>query len=240
MLSRAPVQTACIACIVSVFGCKSPASNASAPATSASAAPTGSAKAAPVASTPTGFQVPIGPRLAILAGTGVGPIRFGATVATIERLMEAPCEVKLPDKCRYIMQAIEFELKDGAVDRMVIHRHERPAGPDAQGKPQSYGFFNGGIPPYLGFGMVPSALIKELGAPVSVEKVTTPNDFNTVERDTYPGMVLEYDRYTNGNTILGGVILTKADTNPTPALPAITASAEAPKKSQAHATPKQK
>jgi hypothetical protein len=228
MFSRALVQSASLACVLSVFGCKSTTDTAT---SVASASPMASASApAPVPTpSPSSFKVPIGPRLAILAGTGIGPIRFGATVATIERLMEAPCELKTPDKCRYIMQAVEFELKDGVVDRIVIHRHERPAGPDAKGVPQTYGFFNGGIPPYLGFGMIPSALIKELGPPASAEKVTTPNDFNTVERDTYPGMVLEYDRYTNGSIILGGVILTKADTNPTPAIhtaaPAVSAAA---------------
>jgi hypothetical protein len=193
-------------------------------------APSKSATPVVAASAPKpSFQVPIGPRLAILAGEGIGPIRFGATVATIERLMEAPCEMKTPDRCRYIRQAVEFELKDGVVNRIVIHRHERPAGPDAQGTPQFYGFFNGGIPPYLGLGMIPSAIQKELGPPVSVEKVTAPNDFDTVERDTYPGMVLEYDRYTNGNLILGGVILTKAKINPTPALSASPAASAAPK-----------
>jgi hypothetical protein len=215
MLSRAAVQTAYLTCILAVFGCKSTATKPSPAAPSASRAAPAVASAE---STRGSFQVPIGPRLAILAGTGVGPIRFGATVATIERLMEAPCELKTPDKCGYVVRAVEFELKDGVVDRIVIHRHERPAGPDAQGKPQTYGFFNGGIPPYLGFGMIPSAIQKVLGPPASVEKVTTPNDFDTVERDTYPGMVLEYDRYTNGNVILGGVILTKANTNPTPGI----------------------
>jgi len=127
-------------------------------------------------------------------------------------------------------------LKDGVVERMVINRKDRPAGPDAQGKPQVYGFFNGGIPPYLGLGMIPSALQKELGPAPKTEQITTPNDNNTVERDTYPGMVLEYDRYTNGNIILGGVILTKADVNPTPAVH------EAPPGASAHppATPKKK
>ena len=218
MLLRA-TSIACLVCLLSLNACKSTAksSPAAAPSASVSAAASASASAAPSAD-PRTFQVPIGPRLAILAGTGVGPIRFGATVATIERLMEAPCTVKTPDECRYIAQAIVFELKDGVVDRMRIQRKDRPAGPDAQGKPQTYGFFNGGIPPYLGLGMVPAALVKELGPPVSSEKITTPNDNNTVQRDTYPGMVLEYDRYTNGNIILGGVILTKADVNPTPAI----------------------
>ncbi len=218
MLSRAALFVASSVCFLSTFGCKSrPGSSLAAASASALASASASASA-PIVQ-PRTVQVPIGPRLAILAGQGIGPIRFGATVATIERLMDAPCEVKTPDTCRYIMQAVEFDLKDGATDRIVIHRHERPAGPDAQGKPQVYGFFNGGIPPSLGFGMVPAAFLKALGPATSVEKVTTANDFNTVERDTYPGMVLEYDRYTNGNVILGGVILSKADVNPTPGLP---------------------
>lgn len=220
MLARVAVETAILACILAAFGCKSTATRPSpaAPSESALTAATAPSESASAAVPNPTFQVPIGPRLAILAGEGIGPIRFGATVATIERLMEAPCDQKTPDKCRYIMQAVEFELKDGVVNRMVLHRHERPAGPDAQGRPQIYGFFNGAIPPYLGFGMIPSAARELLGPPASVEKVTTPNDFNTVERDTYPGMVLEYDRYTNGNIILGGVILTKAKTNPTPGI----------------------
>lgn len=219
MFLRATTSTALFAALLSLCACKSNKTDvAGAASATASATTRTSPSAVPSASGPKSFQVPTGPRLAILAGTGVGPIRFGATVATIERLMEAPCEIKTPDQCRYIAQAIEFDLKDGVVDRMVINRKDRPAGPDAQGKPQTYGFFNGGIPPYLGLGMIPAALQKELGPAPKTEQVTTPNDNNTVERDTYPGMVLEYDRYTNGNVILGGVILTKADVNPTPAV----------------------
>jgi hypothetical protein len=225
MLSRAALLTASSACILSLFGCKSTTNSSSAVASaSASTSASASAPASAAAAHERSFQVPIGPRLAILAGQGVGPIRIGANVATIERLMEAPCEIKTADKCRYIVRGVEYELKDGVTDRIVIHRHERPAGPDAEGKPQTYGFFNGAIPPYLGFGMIPSAILKVLGPPTSIEKVTTPNDFNTVERDTYPGMVLEYDRYTNGNVILGGAIITKADVPPPPAQ-----SASAPK-----------
>ena len=75
--------------------------------------------------------------LAIQAGQGVGPIRIGATVATIERLMAAPCEVKTESVCRYIKRAVEFDLdKSGVTDRIVVHRHDRPAGPDAKGEPQ--------------------------------------------------------------------------------------------------------
>lgn len=218
MVLRVAISTALIASVLPLTACKSKATTAPAASTSASGSAAPLASATPSAVAPRTFQVPIGPRLAILAGTGIGPIRFGATVATIERLMEARCDVKTADQCRYIAQAVEFDLKDGVVERMVINRKDRPAGVDAQGKPQTYGFFNGGIPPYLGLGMIPSALQKELGPAPKSEQVTTPNDNNTVQRDTYPGMVLEYDRYTNGNVILGGVILTKADVNPTPAI----------------------
>ena len=150
--------------------------------------------------------------LAIQAGQGVGPIRIGATVATIERLMEAPCEVKTESVCRYIRRAVEFDLdKNGVTERIVVHRHDRPAGPDAKGEPQVYGFFNGGIPPGVGLGMIPKAVIDMLGPPKSSERVSTANDFDTVDRDTYPGgMVLEYDEYKkSGRVLLGGVIITK-------------------------------
>ena len=153
--------------------------------------------------------MPEGPVLAIEAGKGVGPIRLGATVATIERLMAAPCEVKTATVCRYIVRAVEFELKDGVTDRITVHRHERPAGPDARGVPQEYGFFNGGIPPGAALGMVPSAVVKLLGKPQSVEAVTTQNENGTVQRATYPGMVLEFDKYKNGNVMLGAVIIAR-------------------------------
>jgi len=157
-------------------------------------------------------QLPEGPVLAIQAGQGVGPIRIGATVATIERLMGAPCEVKTASVCRYIRRAVEFDLdKNGVTERIVVHRHDRPAGPDAKGEPQLYGFFNGAIPPGVGLGMIPKAVLEMLGPPLSSERVTTANDFNTVDRDTYPnGMVLEYDEYKKSNRVmLGGVIITK-------------------------------
>lgn len=213
MVHGAALRPLSLICALAVFACRSP-DKTSQPGSVASGAGAISSASSAANGAPelprNSFQVPIGPRLAIQAGEGVGPIRIGATVATIERLMEAPCEIRKPDACRYITQAVEFELKDGVTDRIVIHRHERPAGPDAQGKPQIYGFFNGAIPPYIGFGMIPNAVLKVLGPPASVEQVTTPNDFNTVERDTYPGLVLEYDRYKNGNLILGGAIITKA------------------------------
>jgi hypothetical protein len=195
-------------------GCNSkkpaPASAASA-VTSTSAPASGAASIPPaVPAVTSSAQLPEGPVLAIQAGQGVGPIRIGATVATIERLMEAPCEVKTAEVCRYIVRAVEFHLnKDGFTDRIVVHRRDRPAGQDAHGKPQAYGFFNGGIPPGAGLGMVPKAVLEIIGKPLSSERVNEENPNHTIDRDTYPGMVLEYDEYTNGKVMLGGVIIAK-------------------------------
>ena len=212
--------TLALALATSVWGCKSPAKPeqagaSAAPLSSLSAAPPVAASAPGAAGAPEGahtVQMPEGPVLAIQAGQGVGPIRIGATVATIERLMAAPCEVKTESVCRYIKRAVEFDLdKSGVTDRIVVHRHDRPAGPDAKGEPQVYGFFNGGIPPGVGLGMVPKAVLEILGPPQSSERVSTANDFDTVDRDTYPGgMVLEYDEYKkSGKVMLGAVIITK-------------------------------
>ena len=196
-------------------GCNSKKSGATATSAIASATASAAPSAAPVTSAPAptlAARVPLpeGPVLAIQAGQGVGPIRIGATVKTIERLMEAPCEVKTADVCRYVVRAVEFDLKDGITERIVVHRKDRPAGVDALGRPQLYGFFNGGIPPGVGLGMIPSAVLELMGKPISSERVKVRNDNSTIDRDTYPGgLVLEYDEYTNGKVMLGGVIITK-------------------------------
>jgi hypothetical protein len=195
-------------------GCKSRGTG-SPPAANRVAGSSLGARAVPPASSPAPQidpgQLPEGPVLAIQAGKGVGPIRLGATVDTIERLMAAHCDVKTAEVCRYIRRAVEFHLaKDGVTDRIVVHRHERPAGLDASGTSQVYGFFNGGIPPGAGLGMVPKAIEEILGPAQSSARVSDKNEFNTIYRDTYPGgMVLEYDTYKNGKVMLGGVIIEK-------------------------------
>lgn len=148
---------------------------------------------------------PSGPKLAILAGKGVGPIRLGATVATVERLMQMKCDVRTPTVCRYINRAVEFELKDGKTVAIHIQRLWRPAGTDAHGKKRLYGQFYGAIPPDIMLGMRPWAVRKGIGKPLSVEKVTTPNPNHTIEIDHYKGMTLQYDKLDNGNTALGEI-----------------------------------
>lgn len=147
------------------------------------------------------YLVPVGPRLAILAGQGVGPIRLGATVKTIERLMGKPCEVKTPTVCRYTTRAVEFELgADGKTVRIRVHRMGRDAG---GGK--KYGVFNGAIPPDLQLGMTAKAVQEYLGPPQSVEQGSKGADPSTIVQHRYKGMILEYDQLPSGKAALGGV-----------------------------------
>jgi hypothetical protein len=190
--------------LVSLAGCsksKSSSQPDAAGATAANAATSASAKATPTQ--PTSFPIPVGPPLGIFAGESVGPIYFGATVKTIERHMLKPCEILTESKCRYITRAVEFELKDGVVSAIYVHRHDRPANPG------TYGVFNGGIPPDLRFGMYAWAIQEHLGKPKRVEKVLGKNPFNTEERHYYEGLVLDYDRLPNGNLVLGGARVVK-------------------------------
>jgi hypothetical protein len=152
---------------------------------------------------------PSGPMLAVMPGEGVGPIRLGATVGTIERLMDKRCEVLTEELCRYVTRGIDFHLQGGYTDWIHVQRAGRPAGVDFRGEPIEFGFFNGGIPPDLRLGMVPAAIQQYLGPPERIEPVPEPNGAFTVARDYYPGLVVEYDRYTNGRIILGGLRIFK-------------------------------
>jgi hypothetical protein len=205
--ARLGLATSLAACL---FACQH-APKSEPAATSSVAAPAASAPSAPAAQSSVVLpDVPIGPMFPIQAGVGIGPIRFGATVPTIERLMKAPCDVKNDTLCRYLNQAVEFYLKDGAVERIVIPCHERFT-TDAQGNRRKFGYFHGLIPPDLALGMLPLALEEKLGKAVKSETVAEPNETHTARRDSYPGMVLEYDRHPNGNLLLCGVTLTKLD-----------------------------
>jgi hypothetical protein len=155
------------------------------------------------------WSLPSGPVLAVLAGQGVGPIRIGATIATIERLMAAPCDVKTRDLCRYIGRAVEFQLENGAVKLINVQRAGRPAGKDGAGKVVEYGFFNGAIPPDLQLGMVPSALQEHLGQPRSVDRRDAAGPADRLEVHHYPGLRVEYDRLENGNLVASAFVIFK-------------------------------
>jgi hypothetical protein len=174
------------------------------PAPSSAAAPTQSSLRAPI-------PIPSGPAYPIAPGVGVGPIRFGATQKTIERLMEAPCDTASADVCRYVARAIEFRMKDGVVHAMAVQRRGRQAGKDAQGHPLSFGVFNGMIPPDLEVGMIPSAIQEYLGAPDRIEALKNPGPDGNAERHYYAGLTLTYDRLENGNLALGEALIEHSD-----------------------------
>jgi hypothetical protein len=151
---------------------------------------------------PHNWPLPSGPVLAILANQGVGPIRIGATVATIERLMALRCEVKDATVCRYPSRGVEFNLENGVTKTVHVHRAGRPAGKDRE-----FGFYHGGIPPDLQLGMVPNAIQEHLGPPKRIEKSGAAGTADKVEIHVYDGMHVEYDRIPNGNLVMGGVLI---------------------------------
>ncbi|MET0409932.1 MAG: hypothetical protein ABW217_01485, partial [Polyangiaceae bacterium] len=185
----------------------------------------------PIASTLPSWPVPGGIPLPILRGQGVGPIRFGARLDTIERLMGDPCDQQVPLGagaggaaaaapaagaggapaaapaellCRYHSRAVEFELKGGVLVRIHVHRPARPFDPE-----RGFGVYNGRFPEGAALGMFSFAVEETLGKPSRIEPRDGAAPYNTVELRHYPGMVLEYDRLPNKNVVLGGVVLTK-------------------------------
>jgi hypothetical protein len=153
---------------------------------------------------------PAGPQFPIEAGAGLGPIRFGSTVATVERHMQTKCEELTDSVCRYIGAGIELELKDGAVSGIVIHRLNRPVlpveGGQAGSEDRKWGMFAGGIPPNVFMMMVPEAVIEQIGKPKKTEAVDENNPNWTVRRDYYDGMVLEYDKNRANNRLMLGQV----------------------------------
>jgi hypothetical protein len=154
----------------------------------------------------------MGPAFPILPGQGIGPIRFGATRQTIERLMAAPCDDATETLCRYVARGVDFKLEGGATTEIRISRKGREAKRGADGSIIEYGFFNGAIMPDLYFGMQPGALQEHLGAPQKVEKIAPLGKDALSERHFYDGMTLEYDLWSNGKLVLGAAILTKSET----------------------------
>lgn len=196
-----------VALALAAPSCKSKPEKSAAPAAAVAAS-----ASAPVRRPPPprrNWPLPSGPVLAILAGEGVGPIRIGATVATIERNMALPCEVKTPVACRYITRGVDFQLEKGVTKSIYVQRAGRPAGKDASGNEAEYGFFNGGIPPDLRLGMIPAAIQEHLGPPRNVERSDKTGTDNRVEVHSYDGLRIEYDRIENGNLVMGGIVVLK-------------------------------
>lgn len=156
---------------------------------------------------PEQFAIPVGPKLMALPGRGLGPVRFGASLSTIERLIGATCTTKSETLCRYAPHAVEFLLEDGKLAEIRIQGDERPF-PGGGGTPDNtYGIFNGVLPPKVELGMYQHVVEEQIGAPLKTEQLDPPQG-NTVLRLTYANnTVLEYDKLSNGNTVLAGIIL---------------------------------
>jgi hypothetical protein len=206
-----------------------PTANVAAPAANVAAAPgSGAAGAlgadaekaarprpvAPVAPEP--WHIPVGITLLIEPGKGLGPIRFGARLETIERLIGEPCEQKRQDSphvlaCRYSAQAVEFFLTDGALTSVHVHRLGRPFGTEP--KPD-FGIFNGRFVGGVSLGMLMSGVQELLGKPRAVHPVKETNPYGTIEVHDYDGFSLEYDRLDADRVVLGGAVLTAPGSKP--------------------------
>jgi hypothetical protein len=160
------------------------------------------------------FVKPEGPAFAIMAGEGLGPVRFGANVATVERLMDSKCEELTEKYCRYIAAGIEYELENGVVSGIVVYRHDRPV-VGSSGK--SWGRTRCAIMPDLTPRVVVNYVHANLGNPQSSETIDEANPNRTALREHYQGLVLEFDRgeYTR-ELVLGSIRILKLDNPPKP------------------------
>ena len=159
---------------------------------------------------PEPWHVPVGITLVIAPGKGLGPIRFGARLDTIERLMAEPCEQKKQEGphvlvCRYSAQAVEFFLSDGELSAVRVHRLGRPF-IGTQPKPD-FGIFNGRFEGGASLGMLMSGVQELLGKPKAVHAVKDANPYGTIEVHDYDGFTLEYDRLDADRVVLGGARL---------------------------------
>jgi hypothetical protein len=176
----------------------------------ASAGAPGERLKGPKASPP--WRIPVGPNLLIMPGKGVGPIRFGARLDTIERLIGEPCEQKREEAdgavvCRYSAHATEFVLRGGELKEIRAHRMGRPFKPEPK---LDFGIFNGRFESGAAFGMLEAGAQELLGKPKSIRKVDKPEAENpnlTVAVHEYDGFTLEYDQLGPDRVVLGGVIL---------------------------------
>lgn len=212
-------------CVASLAACNSKpksddAAQASASSTASTASPKTSAASqntvAPREKAPV-FNVPVGPSFAIEPGVGIGPIRFGATVETIQRHMEAPCTEKTETSCRYSILAVDFKLKDGVLEEIRLQGDERVF--DKNQPEYTYGIFNGRLPGDVELGMYREYVESVMGPPVSsvdVKPIEPPEGYRTVAIAEYPGATFEYDKLNNGNVVLAGIVLRKADVSAKP------------------------
>ncbi len=135
----------------------------------------------------------------MLPGIGISAIRFGTNFETLARHMEGPCQIRTETRCVYVDQAVDFTMKDGVVSAMKVYRRGREV-PGVPGK--LFGFFKGFLPPKIQLGLHRHIVAEEIGTkPESVEEFPAANGGFVVAREKYHGLIIEYDRLANGNTV---------------------------------------
>lgn len=158
------------------------------------------------------------PLLAVIAGQGAGPIRLGANVTQVERLMQHQCEVRTENVCRYVRYGVDFNLVGNITQSIYAQRKGRYAGKGPNGEDLQFGFFQGMIPPDLRLGMVPEEIQKYLGKPYRIEAIPGPNVNTAVSRHYYPGLTLEYDFVHETKKHMLGAILIYKDAERAPVI----------------------
>ncbi len=172
-----------VACQRKVEEKPTPTATASAPATVPQASPS---DAVPPLMRNAAFPV--------LPGRGVGPVRLGATLATIERLMGQPCGQKDDGACRYLQYGLEFRLENGVTTSIVMHPLDTPANvTDMYGK-STWSHFRGMAPGRVSLGLVPDAVIEGLGKPLQQQPIEPPSAEGYVLTMQYDGLVIDFSR----------------------------------------------
>lgn len=170
----------------------------------------------PAAQPPKGSPLPEGPRLVAVPGKGLSAIRFGATRETIERHMNAPCDIVEEDRCVYVDRAVEFFLEDDELVRIKAHRRDRAV----EGtKEKHFGTFRGILPQTIMMGLHRHVVLEEYGKPEKKEPVDPPGPNGIVDRHFYDGIILEYDLLDNGNTVLSAMEIFPSETTEEVVLP---------------------
>lgn len=152
-----------------------------------------------------GSSVPLPPRFVVLPGKGLAAIRFGATQATVERHVGAPCELRSETRCAYVDRALDFTFEGGVLVKIRVERRGRVV-PGAPGR--FFGTFNGAMAPKIMLGLHRHIVAEEWPQkPERVEPLSGPD--GQVERQSFPGLALEFDQLDNGNTVLAAFEITK-------------------------------
>lgn len=161
--------------------------------------------AAPEYAPKTGNPNTMGNELLIEPGTGIGAIRFGTYVETLERLLQSKCDILTATRCVYVDLAIEFELDGGVVRKMKAERRDRVVSGLPPQDERLFGSFKGQVPPGAMLGLHKHVLEEEFGKPQREEPIDPPGPNGLVARTFYDGLVFEFDKLPNGNTVLSSI-----------------------------------